>query len=83
MTLEQRVEVLEKQMNLLGKGNFVIQNGEVFFSDAFIKSDDVNAAQIQAAESKVVFSGSYEMERDRLLDNAATLTRDLLQLSRL
>ena len=55
MTLEQRVEALEKQMAVLNNGQFAVKDGEAFINDALIKGGDINAAQIQAA-AFVIFS---------------------------
>jgi|GEM_PF-2556734 len=63
--------------------SFSAGGGQVFIDDAKINAGEVKAAQVQTAEFKVTSPGSYEADRDRLLDIATTLTRDSLQLSRL
>lgn len=55
MTLEQRVEALEKQMAAQANGRFEVKDGEVYIKDALIKGGQINAARIQAA-TFVIFS---------------------------
>ncbi|MFT2788852.1 hypothetical protein ACMV5I_02120 [Serratia sp. T13T92] len=52
MTLEQRVEALEKKLNILNGKNFSICEGEVFIQNAVIESGSINAAHLQAAKIK-------------------------------
>ncbi|WNJ77739.1 hypothetical protein RJE46_13965 [Cedecea neteri] len=55
MTLEERVEALEKQTAAQGNGRLAVKDGEVYINDALIKDGEINAAQIQAA-AFVIFS---------------------------
>ncbi|SFR00639.1 hypothetical protein SAMN04487773_0932 [Enterobacter sp. kpr-6] len=49
MTLEQRVEALEKKVKVLAGEDFTVEGGRVFINKAFIREGDTTAAQIQAA----------------------------------
>lgn len=51
MTLEQRVEALEKQIAALSNERLAVKDGEVYINDALIKDGKINAAQIQTAEN--------------------------------
>ena len=49
MTLEQRVEALEKKMAAQGYGKFAENDGDIYINDALIKSGEINAAHVRAA----------------------------------
>lgn len=86
---QQQATIVQMQAEIAGMqgasgtGWRLRAKGEVSLGDAGAFGGVVTAAPNQAAEFKVASPGSYEAERDRLLDIATTLTRDSLQLSRL
>lgn len=55
MTLEQRIEVLERAVKALAGGDFVIQEGQVFIQKAFIQDGAIKAADVKAAQYGVNF----------------------------
>lgn len=53
MTLEQRVEILEKTVKLLTLG-IAVNDGKVFINEAFIQDGAINAAQYRAADEDLI-----------------------------
>ncbi|WP_158086848.1 phage tail tip fiber protein [Pantoea septica] len=53
MNLEQRVEALEIAVKALVRGDFTVENGQVFINEALIRGDAIKAAAIHAAEFKI------------------------------
>ncbi|HIC8466159.1 TPA: hypothetical protein ACXLPC_004571 [Salmonella enterica] len=49
MTLEQRVEALEKTVKVLAGRDFAVDEGRVFINEAFIQEVATKAARKQAA----------------------------------
>lgn len=91
MTLEQRVEALEKELaGMKAQQRADEEVGELMrkLTEEAIKNAQrpggiQHAAQNQTAKIEATSFVIYEKERDRLLDIATSLTHDSLQLSRL
>ncbi|WP_199557622.1 hypothetical protein [Enterobacter roggenkampii] len=49
MTLEQRVEALEKPLTTQNSEQLTVEDGGIYINDALINDREINAAQIQAA----------------------------------
>lgn len=49
MTLEQRVDALEKQMAVQNSGGFSVKDGEGYINSALLKGSEINAAHVQTA----------------------------------
>ncbi len=83
MTLEQRIEVLERAVKALIGGDFTVVDGQVFIQKAFIQEGTVTAASISAAEHRINTGFDYDAERDRKMDLIMNSMRGSQALSRL
>ncbi|EBS1756931.1 hypothetical protein ABL26_003423 [Salmonella enterica subsp. enterica serovar Oranienburg] len=70
MTLEQRVEALEKTVKVLAGRDFAVDEGRVFINEAFIQEGATKAAQNQAA-----FDSNVNAALDNAKQNLISNTR--------